>query len=365
LLGALGAANAADLPVLKAPVPVVSASGFYFWADGAYERVNLPNVSLGLKNTSATFTDAGFANSVSPSLNGWGVRGAVGYVFRNGSLNPMFGSNVRFEIGGSYVAASGTQSAAANSAPTAGGGMAVSFLNAPQLGNAFTCGASLLPGLSFNCATNAALSSDYSAWQLNGKVASDYQWAGALKVTPSLAVFGGQSRNNQTFAQAFTQSNAGTGVVTNTGSYNAGTSFSWNDFGARLGLDTDLAITPWMSAGVGGYVGFAARSVSFSGNDVAASAPLTVVFAGSSALSTSANATPFLANAEAHVTVNPMANIAIRAFAGLSYDSRVPGLAGPGFAGSFFAPAITTIPASINFTDLTSYYAGGGVTVRF
>src|SRR5947208_12624547 len=49
-LAAMSPAGAADVrlaPVYKAPPPAaVAANGFYFWADGSWQQVNLPNVGL-------------------------------------------------------------------------------------------------------------------------------------------------------------------------------------------------------------------------------------------------------------------------------------------------------------------------------
>jgi hypothetical protein len=278
----------------------------------------------------------------------------------NGAPGAIFGSNLRLEIGASHVGASGA-TLPTYVPPLAGGAISVSLLNAPQISSGFVCG-----GPVFNCATSGTLASDFSAWQVNGKVASDYHWLGALTVTPSLAVFGGRTRNNQTIAQTFSQFIIASGVPVATGSYNATTAFAWNDVGVRFGLDADFALSPFVSVGIGGNLGLASRSVLFNGADVAASSPFGFVFTGASALSTNASVGAFLANAEACVTITPASNVSIRAFAGLNYDNSIPGLIGPGFTGSITTPQMLgTISPSISFTDLASYYAGGGVSIRF
>jgi len=73
---------------------------------------------------------------------------------------------------------------------------------------------------------------------------------------------------------------------------------------------------------------------------------------------------PLLANVEANLTVRPTSYLAMKGFVGLNYDSRVPGVAAPVIVTIPF-PGTQQIPASIKFEEETSWYAGGGLTVRF
>src|SRR5712691_2592974 len=83
------------------------------------------------------------------------------------------------------------------------------------------------------------------------------------------------------------------------------------------------------------------------------------------AIASSANIGAFLAKTEASLVVRPAPYAIVRAFVGLNYDNRVPGFSSPSYAGtSILTPAITS-PAAIIYSSETSYYAGGGVTVRF
>jgi hypothetical protein len=198
---------------------------------------------------------------------------------------------------------------------------------------------------------------------VNGRAATDFRM-GTFTLSPSIAVFGGQTRNNQDLTQSITQTIVGT-LPSFTSTYTASTSLQWTDFGARLGLDGIVDVTPWVAFGAGGSVGLASRSVSLSGND-RLTTPF-VVFGipdVASAVSTSANTVPFLANAEASLIVKPTAAVALRAFAGLNYDSRVPGISAPSWSGTATAPTSTTA-AGINYSALTSYYAGGAIVVAF
>ncbi len=81
-----------------------------------------------------------------------------------------------------------------------------------------------------------------------------------------------------------------------------------------------------------------------------------------SSIAADADTTPFLANAEASLTLKPWSRVTLRGFVGLNYDSRVPGIAAPFVNGPCCAGAI---PAGIKFEQETSYYAGGGATVKF
>ncbi len=54
----------------------------------------------------------------------------------------------------------------------------------------------------------------------------------------------------------------------------------------------------------------------------------------------------------------------IRGFVGANYDGSVPGITNPTYTGSVNGPTSTT-PASIYYAHETSYYAGGGLVVRF
>jgi hypothetical protein len=178
-----------------------------------------------------------------------------------------------------------------------------------------------------------------------------------LTVTPSLAVFGGNARADQTLSQAFTQFLGG-GVL-ETASYAASTRLEWTDVGARAGLHLRSAVTPSFSIGLGGSAALAARRVSFSGNDVSSSSNAGII-TGSSTLSLSDSKTPLLANAEAHFAWQLTPWMTVRGFAGLNYDSDVPGIAGPSYAGSILAP--TRSAASLFYDHRTSVYAGGGLT---
>jgi hypothetical protein len=338
------AAYAAAIPVYKAP-PTAATHGVYLWVDGSWEQVNLPDVALGLRNVGLSAPqDNGAQHSLRQRLNGGGVRGGVGY--------NLPGSNLRAELGASYLRADGSNSAASAPSP----GIGVQLLSGATGPGFFGC-AGTFPA----CSTTAALTSDITAWQLSGKLAYDWR-VGAVLLSPSLALFGGHTNSHQTLSETFSRTSMGF-FAAQTGSYAASTALGWTDFGGRIGLDANIDVNSWLTLGAGGYVGVASRTASLSGSDVASSAP-TDIFNGTSAVSAGASTTAFVANGEvgAAVRVTPLA--VIRGFAGVNFDNRTPGISSPSFTGFFAAPTSTTA-AGILFNSQTSYYAGGGLVVRF
>jgi len=338
-------AKAADIAVpYKAP-PLVTTGGVYVWADGSYQSVSLPTFDLGLKRVSLpNFPDVGPLHSFNPRATGYGIAGGIGYVSPNGTFASSFGSNVRVELDFSYVHANDSQSAVS---PTH------SFFPSLVSGIIFEP-ISFLP-LPPSAISN--LTTDYTAWQASLKAASDYKYR-AFTLSPSVALFGGNTRNNQGLSQV---------ISGFTEAYQSNSSLHWVDAGVKLGLDGKIDFATWLTVAVGGNVGVAYRDVSLAASD-------TVFLGGgpgiNSAISATATTVPLLANAEASVTVRPWTLAAIKVFAGLNYDSRVPGISAPTFSGIPFAPPpavhfVQGTPAGIKYEGETSYYAGGGVTVKF
>lgn len=341
VIGFASVASAADMPV-KAPAAVVSESGYYFWLDGMYNRVRLPTYNLGFRNTTpGPFNDTGPVQSYDPRLNAGGVRGAFGYV--------MPGTSTKFELGGSYVGGNGSGSQSTTSSSSY---VTVLFLNGSGQNNAFGCN-----GVSV-CSTVGNLSTSFSAWQINGKVSNDWKY-GSVTVTPSLAVFGGNTRVGQSFSQLFSQP-----FFSNTGTYSVSTTERWTDIGARVGVDINAPVTTALTVGIGGWVGGANRRTSLSGNDAGTDTVGGAVFGGASTLSIGDSKSVFLANVEAGLAYKVTSAVTLRGFAGLNYDGGVPGIASPSFTGDISAPTSRTA-ASINYAHETSYYAGGGVAVKW
>jgi hypothetical protein len=199
------------------------------------------------------------------------------------------------------------------------------------------------------------------SWQAGGKIAYDMQWAGPVSVSPFVVLSGGSSRSRQSVSQTFLQTGGG---GTDNGTYGANTDLTWNDFGGRIGLDAVAPVTNWLSWSFAGSVGLADRMASLTGSDSAANTgAVPGVFNGGSAISASAMTTALVANLESGFAIKPMPSVTLRAFGGVNFDNRVPGITAPSFTGSVFTP--TSTAASISFSSETNYYAGAGAIWKF
>jgi hypothetical protein len=340
----VGAFAADATPVKAPPKAVIGDYGqYYVWADGSYQSIKLPGYDLGWRRVQSPGIafDLGVAvQSHDPDATGGGFAGAIGYRLPPG----VFGSNARIELGGFYVKADDRSGSATADRPSAG----LQLLDG-------AVGALCAPGI---CGYASTLATDYQAWQLNLKAASDFK-LGPTTWTPSLTVFGGKTSYDQQFSATQTSG------VTN--SYSAATDMRWTDWGAKFGFDARFNVTNWLAFGAGSAVGFAARDASLAGNDsclVVGGGTCGGFVTGISSISTSANATPLLANAEARIFLTPWQNVSLKGFAGLNYDSKVPGIQKPSFGGDAGTPTSTTA-AGIRFDNETSWYAGGGLVVTF
>ena len=344
-LVATNAASAADMPV-KAPLAVASG-GWYGWLDGMYDNVRLPSYGLGWHATTGapTITDGGPLNRFDPDLDGAGVRGGIGY--------RVPGTSWRLEADAWYVAARGTQNQSLFGSPN---GMSPVLLNGvePQSSNLNCSGGAA-------CSVAGTLSTNYNSWQASGKAIFDTHVLATTTLSPFVAVFGGESRADQSLTQAATQFFP-VGVVAHTGTYAANTSLAWDDVGVRVGFDAKAPISDWLTWNFTGSVGVAGRNVSLNGNDVATS---TAAFCcnGASSLATSATTTAVVANLESGFTIRWFDATALRVFGGATFDNKVPGIVGPAYTGFFNNP--TPVPAVIGFAQETTWYAGAGLTVGF
>ena len=210
------------------------------------------------------------------------------------------------------------------------------------------------------CQSQTSLNSNYSSWHIDGKVATDYRF-GATKLTPSLALFGGNSSNGQSWLQGISLLNVPlSGIFT----YGATTSLKWSDRGVKLGLDGQYDINNWVAMGLGGYVGWSDRRTDMTGNDNVAFnlGPIGGPTASSFTAPTG-RVTAFLANGEASLTTT-WNQWQLRAFVGLNYDNKVPGISAASYTGPSFAPTSIT-PVSIFYAAETSYYTGLAATFKF
>lgn len=333
-------------PGFKTPA-AVAADNWTISADGMYQSVPLPKSSLGWHGLTggADLMDSGALQTVNPRLDGAAGRGAIGYIVPN--------SAYRLELGGSYASASGTFS---QTRPSQG----FDIWNPVLLsGFAPAFGANCIPSTGFRCTLAGALQSSYESWQLFGKAAYDLK-VDTATLTPSVAVFGGSSRVNQTLSQTFAQVN-GAGATTASGTYSAATRQRWSDVGARLGLEI-AAPTPVarLTMAVSGWVGAAARRVDLNGSDVNVD---TTSGTNASAISSSASTVAFLANLEGRVSYAFAPNVTVRIFGGANVDSRVPGISTPGYSSTLVTQG--PVPAQISYSSEVAVYGGGGFAWLF
>lgn len=351
-----GAAAAGESPdakmVTEKPAP---ASGWYYSADGAWRNVKLPTYATGFRRVAnPVFTDGGAFQTFNDHIDGYMFRGAAGYFLPSGMSNTLLGASTRVEIGGLYTHASGQ---GGGTVSFTDGGAITQTMDGAGANTGYVCS----PGQT--CRTESTLTTKYSNWQAHGKIAGDYSvreipGLGDMVLTPSLAVFGGRMKANQRLDQTLH-----IGAHPETPTYNALSTLRASEFGARAGLDMKIDVTPEVTLGLGGSAGIARRHTTFDGNDVIAD-PLLGLLAGAGAASGSANATPFLANAEASVTYKCRPDLTLRGFAGADYDTRVAGVASSSYGGVFGGVTSRT-PAHVTFHPEASLYAGGGVTWTF
>ncbi len=294
-----------DLPINPPPGAVVKSQGrFYIWGDAPFMKPPATPPS----GNDTPMPMPGQADTLNPATAPTTevMRGAVGYVFPEGSYADKWGSNARVEFGGASAKASANLTPAPNQ-PN------------PQLLSGWTLG---------GCSNCSSLSSiDYEGRELSVKAATDYK-AEQLTLTPSVSVF--SSRNHQDFVQP----NPGTSTL------------DWKSTGAKVGLDSKVEINKELAFGVGGSYGVAKRDTTLSGVDGAA---------------VNTGTAPRVGNAEAKITYKPvpdkpLTDFSLNTFAGVNnYDSKAPGIATP--------PA--GMAPSVKFSPSSDFYAGAGATYKF
>ena len=227
------------------------------------------------------------------------------------------------------------------------------------MNGSFTASPNCSADFHFRCSLSGALTTNYTAWQAQGKAAYDLR-SGPLTITPSAVLFGGTSLASQGLTQIVQQFAAFNQLVSTT-NYIANTSLRWNDVGIRIGLDTSVAVNSTLTIGTGGWVGVAGRATLLSGADAALSS-FGANSSGGSTVSSSDNTTALLANAEAGFVQRLTEALMLHGFIGLSYDSKVPGIRSASL-GTFATPL--PVPSGIFYDHEISYYAGAGLLWRF
>jgi hypothetical protein len=325
-LALAGMARGEDLPLsvlLDIPYSagiVQAPSGHsYAWIDASYQSANIPAVNPGqsaaLSIVAPSYTPL---RATDPFPNGVGMRSAIGVIMPGDVV--AFGADARVELATSYANVGALMAAA----PLDTGG--------PQLFG----GANSLNGCAaiINCLPAATSPVSYQTFEADLRAASDFH-LGALTATPSLTLFTRDARGQQSF-------------------YGATGSSSWSEWGARLGLETTLALDPRQSIGFRANAGSAYRAASFASNEVDFADPgnAPIVAAGHW------NGVPFTGSAEASYLLRPAAGYLLRAFVGIAYDSHTP-------VSSESLGLDPTAIGAISSQALTSYYYGIGLKVHF
>lgn len=360
---AVGVLSASQEPAYADGVTVPGASitqqspiGIYLRVDGSYQTVDLPSIALGLQGTTPSLhNNAGKELNFRPSAHGDGLNGAIGYVLPPGWIPQALGTDARVEFGVNYVNGTGSQT------PTAiidtGNEQGAQLLNGAVRSSIITCG-----GAIFTCAAVSKIHTDFTSFNFDLKAQSDFH-IGPFILTPSAALLGGQSDNNNALSQTLTGFLSGAAFATN--AYSANIKLHSDDDGAKLGIDANTPITNLVSLGFGGSMAAVHRSASLTGTD----AFVQTVFVGtsttsSSGISTHRSTAAFLANLETHADVSPMPGVLLRAFVGANFDNAVAGISTPNFTGSSIAPTAVA-PAGIKFSSEIGWYVGGGAIARF
>jgi hypothetical protein len=314
------------------PASVVSASfnGTTMWVDGSWRSVGLPTYGLGFHNITAASVDAGAIQSFSVRPAGYGINAGIS------GPTSAFGSNVRVALQGGYVSATADQSGSATSDNNIG-----QLLNGQLLAQ---CGA---------CILTSQLATRHDAWWLAATATSDVR-VGVMTLSPLAEIFGGIAQTRQDLSQ----SRDSLGAIT---TYEASTRVRWADVGARAGVTATVPLAAAVEAGLGGKVGFAYRQVSLTGTDTGVFVPVGIPV--SSSIDVSDTTFAFVANLHGQVIVRPRPGVGLRAFAGLDYDNRVPGIVAPTFTPTNVATTFIGSAATIGYSGHTSYYAGGGITI--
>jgi hypothetical protein len=318
------------------PAAAVAASfnGTTMWVDGSWRSVGLPAYGLGFHNITAASVDAGSIQSFSVRPTGYGIN--AGIAAPAGAWPWAIGSNARLALQGGYVHATADQSSSTTSDGNIG-----QLLNGQLLAQ---CGA---------CTLTSQLATRHDAWWLAATATSDLR-VGVLTLSPLAEIFGGIAQTRQDLSQ----SRDSLGTIT---TYDASTRVRWSDVGARVGVTAMVPLAVAVEAGLGGKVGFAHRQVSLTGTDTGVFVPVGIPVRSSIDLDDTTVA--FVANLHGQVIVAPRQGVRLRAFAGLEYDNRVPGIVAPTFTPTDVATTFIGSAATIGYSGQTSYYAGGGITV--
>lgn len=228
-------------------------AGVYVWADTSYQSVGIaPVEDFGFRALLASGPAGNERHS--SHLQGYGLSGGIGYVFADGELSPALGSNVRIELAGRYVDASGASSA--ESAPATNVNIIAYALSGAAVGLA-GCGG-------VTCFTRSSLDTDYSAISAGLRGKSDFDF-GAWTLSPSLGLTASGGKLSHSFTQALFANGAPYPVLPpNLMQFDMSAEIDWSDYGLELGGAATYAVSQKLLLGLKGSLGLVGRSASAS-----------------------------------------------------------------------------------------------------
>ncbi len=306
------------------------------------------------QSTVSVFTANGVVPStINPDLKGAEPGGAIGYVFRDGTLPAWIGQRVRVEFGGNALTMNSRDS---RSFQTAAGNIVV--INGIG-GTTFVAPA----GLGFSFRLDDDLRVERDGFRLHFKVAADRALSPNLSLTPSIAVHGGHTSDAYKYTYVF--AHPATGFTTGAPGqidHRLRTSEIGVDFGGVL----NWQFAPGFTLNAGGTLGVLWMRTRLSGQDCfnnntavpifTPCGPSNVAFF-TSTVSDSRSTVGFRGTAQLGVSAD--LRVAVATLGGFfRYDSRIPGVDNPNSQ----TPAANTGTARVRFDDGFAY--GGYLVFR-
>lgn len=307
------------------------------------------------RSTLSVFTASGvLPSAIDPDLKGAEPGGAIGYVFRDGSLPPWIGQRVRVELGGNLITMSSRDS---SSFATIGGENFTfnSVGGTPFFGPTAGLGTFRI---------DEDLQVEREGFRLYLKFAADHALSPNLSLTPSIAVHGGHMTDSYLYRFVFLRPSTGfaTGAPAQINER-----LSTREIGLNLGGALNWQFAPGFTLNAAGTAGVVWQRTNLSAQDCfnnntfipvgTPCGPSNPAFF-TSTTSDSRSTTGFRGTVQLGVSADM--RIAVATLGGFfRYDSRIPGVENPN-SQTFVA---NTSPARVRFEGGIAY--GGFLTLRF
>jgi hypothetical protein len=308
---------------------------------GGIQQLGRWNSTVTTQTASTSITKAGPLSEV-PQLHGVEPGGTIGYVFRDGTLPPMFGERVRIGVTGSFISYKQEKS---NSGLAAGSESITQLHVTGQIATAYGTGA----GFSIL----ETLRVQRQGFDGSFRIASDFTLMPGLTLTPSVAFVGGRAIDKYEYLHTGTSGAVFVG-------YGLHERVRTTSFGADFGAGLTWQPTSFLALNVTGHVGPVWQRSHLD----AQSSCSTAVFIcfGPTAASTSSSRSVIGIRTGGSIGAALDMRFAILTLGGyLTYDSKTPGVQNPASATLIIAGS-GGAPARIHFDGRFGY--GGFATVR-